>query len=309
MRTYLKITSPWYQLCIFLLLLGGAIVLTSAISTLILVSRGALISGQHGVSRFDLDNPAVVSLMKWLQGFSSLAIFLLPALLYAWFSFRYRPIWFLGFHKPDKNVFYALAIGIALLSFPLAGWLGQINERIPLPTSLISMQKDAERELEAFLKIGSPLDIFYNLLVMALLPAICEEACFRGSLQRILIHAFRSPWAGIIVTAILFSAFHMQFQGFLPRFYLGVMLGALYWYSGSLWVSILAHFVINGVQVAATVYYPKMINENPSIPIYMVLLSAAFVTLLLVKLVRESGMDYAKVYEVGAVNEYNEFLS
>jgi membrane protease YdiL (CAAX protease family) len=309
MKTYLKITSPWSQLCILLLLLGTAILLTGEISSLILVSRGALISGQQGASRFDLDNPAVVSLMKWLQGFSSVSIFLLPAVLYAWFSFRYRPIWFLGFHKPDKTVFYALALGIALFSFPFAGWLGQINEQIPLPASLMTMEKEATRELEAFMKAGSPLDILYNLLVMALLPAICEEALFRGSLQRILIHAFKNPWVGIIVTAILFSAFHMQFQGFLPRVFLGILLGALYWYSGSLWVNILAHFVINGVQVIAAIFYPKMINDNPTIPIYMALLSAVFVTFLLVKLARESGMTYANVYEVGAVNEYNEFLS
>ncbi|MDR3715522.1 MAG: CPBP family intramembrane metalloprotease [Puia sp.] len=309
MRTYLKIKSPWSQLSVFLLAYAGTMILTSSVAMLIMMSKGVIISGKRGMDAFDLNDPAVVSLLKWIQGASSIGIYLLTGMIYAWFSFRHRPIWFLGFHKPEKTVFYALALGLALLSFPLAGWLGEVNQHIPLPASLISAEKDADKQVEAFMKAGGTTGVLSNLFVMALLPAICEEACFRGSLQRILIHLFKSPWLGILVAAALFSAFHFQFQGFLPRFFLGVVLGALYWYSGSLWVSILAHFVINGVQVLVASGYSKTALENASIPVYMVILSAVLTGFLLKKLAGESWMTYAKVYEVDAVNEYNQFLS
>ena len=309
MRSYLKVQSPWSQLSIFLLSLVGALVFTSSITLGIMGARGIHISGQEGISAADLSNPGLVNVLKWMQGFSSLGIFLLPAVFYAAVCFRYRPIWFLGFHQPEKRIFFGLALALALFALPFAGWLGELNEHIKLPASLMTYEKHADSELEAFMKTGSFSDVLLNLFIMALLPAICEEACFRGSLQRILIHLCKSPWVGILLTALLFSAFHMQFQGFLPRFFLGIVLGALYWYSGSLWVSILAHFMINGVQVIAAVYFPKMASENPSVPVFMALASGLIVIILLVKLSRESAMNYARVYEVDKVNERNEFIS
>ncbi len=309
MRTYLKITSPWTQLGLFMGLLAGAMIITYTVSAQALVSMGLVVIQDGNRPHFNLADPHVVSLLKLLQGFSSLGIFLLPSLLYALMSFRYRPVWFLGFHPAEKNTFYLLAIGLAFISLPLAGWLGEINQHVNLPASLKGYEKDADAQMEAFLRAKTPMGVFINIFIIAFLPAVCEEACFRGSLQRILIHAFKSPWGGIVVTAIFFSAFHMQFEGFLPRVFLGLVLGVLYWYSGSLWVSILAHFVINGIQVAASIYYPKMVHENPSVPLSMALLSAVLVVLLIIRSARLSDLTYSKVYEVEKVNETNEFIS
>ena len=41
----------------------------------------------------------------------------------------------------------------------------------------------------------------------------------------------------------------MQFFGFLPRFFLGIILGYLFYYSGNLWMSIIAHFINNALAV------------------------------------------------------------
>lgn len=150
------------------------------------------------------------------------------------------------------------------------------------------------------------MDVVINVFIIALLPAIFEEVCFRGVLQRILIQMFKNPWTGIIVTGAFFSAFHMQFQGFLPRMFLGILLGAVYWYSGSLWVSILAHFFTNAVQVIAATYYPKMIEEDPSVPFYWALLSLVIVIGLLTVLRRRSTVSYAEVYG-SHQNEYDGF--
>jgi len=305
MNKTLKISSPWSQLGLFMLLLGGSLILTTVITGAILLARTGLDGVRPG--GMNLEDPRFTGVLKLIQAVSTVTIFLLPALLYARLTSRERPLDFVGFRPARRNIFYLLAVAILLCSFPLEGWLGEINKQMPLPAWMINMEKDADKQIIAFLRVGSPIDIVINVLVIAVLPAICEEACFRGGVQRILIQIFKSPWAGIVVTAIFFSAFHMQFEGFLPRMFLGILLGAIYWYSGSLWASILAHFFTNGVQVVAVSFYPKMITENPSVPVYAALISLAIVVGLLSVLRRRSTTSYAQVYESVTVDEFPGF--
>ncbi|RYG46859.1 MAG: CPBP family intramembrane metalloprotease, partial [Chitinophagaceae bacterium] len=93
---------------------------------------------------------------------------------------------------------------------------------------------------------------------MAFLPAVCEEALFRGGLQNFLNRGTNMPWMSIIVVSILFSLAHFSFYGFLSRFFLGIVLGAVFHYSGKLWLSILAHFINNAL--AITVLYISIKN-------------------------------------------------
>jgi membrane protease YdiL (CAAX protease family) len=175
-------------------------------------------------------------------------------------------------------------------------WLGELNQRLPMPEWMKIMEKDAGKQMEAFLKAKNGFDIAINVFVIALLPAFCEEICFRGALQRIIIQLARNPWVGIIVTSILFSALHLQFQGFFPRVMLGIVLGALYWFSGSLWPSILAHFVNNAVQVIAVSASPELATKNPTMPVYYGLLSALVVGIILYYYQARSTQTYASVY-------------
>ena len=305
LKNYLKISSPWSQLGLFFGLLGGGLILASVLSVAILTAKG--VATGHGNP--DLSDPGLTGALKLIQGLSTVIIFAIPALLYARLTFREDPDYFLGFRKAEKNIFYLLAVALLLFSFPVEGWLGQLNKGLPLAPWMIKMEEDADKQIDIFLRVSSPVDVYVNLFLIALLPAVCEEACFRGALQRILIHAFKSPWAGIIVTGIFFSAFHMQFQGFLPRMFLGILLGLIYWYSGSLWVSILAHFFYNGLQVAAISFYPKLLHENPSVPVYTALISLVIVVGLLSVMRRQSVTTYTRVYEPESGKEYDEFPS
>jgi uncharacterized protein len=305
MNKYLKISSSRSQLALFLVLIGAAWIVAIILSSIILIAKlGVPVSG-HG--SMDLSDPRLDGILKPLQGLSTIIIFGVPALLFARFTYRSRNLYFLGFRKAEKNSFYILAVAILLLSFPMEGWLGQLNRGIPLPDWMLRMENDASKQISVFLKADSPLDIINNIIIIALLPAICEEACFRGVLQRILIRTFKSPWAGIIVTAAFFSAFHMQFQGFLPRMFLGILLGAIYWYSGSLWASILAHFFTNGVQVVAASFYPKMITENPSVPLYAALISMVIVVGLLSVMRGQSKVTYTGVYGLENMQDFDAF--
>ena len=62
------------------------------------------------------------------------------------------------------------------------------------------------------------------------------------------------------MAAFLFSAMHMQFYGFVPRLLLGAMLGYLFVWSGSLWLSVLAHFVNNASAIIFTYLYQQQMS-------------------------------------------------
>jgi membrane protease YdiL (CAAX protease family) len=290
---------------IFLGLFGGAYIISSVLAGAFILAKGIPI---ENIDAIDWTRPGMVSTMKWIQGFSSIMIFLLPAVLYAWISFSNRSFYFLGLKRAEKSGMYGLAVLVIMLAFPFVIWLGVLNQDIPLPDWMTAIERDTAKQMEALLKVNKPIDLVVNVIIVAFLPAICEELCFRGALQRILIQCTKSPWAGIIIASVLFSALHLQFQGFLPRMFLGIVLGMLYWYSGSLWTSILAHFVYNGVQVIAVSFAPEYVTQNPTIPVFAGLISAGIVFILLWLYAKLSTVTYSKVYETDRLNVSNQYL-
>ena len=110
------------------------------------------------------------------------------------------------------------------------------------------MEESAKALTERFLNTSSIGMMFVNLFVMAALPAVCEEMMFRGWLQRRLSRSVNIHVA-VWVSAFVFSAIHFQFYGFIPRMLIGAALGYLYFYTGSLWAPIIAHFTNNAAAV------------------------------------------------------------
>jgi hypothetical protein len=104
-----------------------------------------------------------------------------------------------------------------------------------------------------FLNVSSIGGFAINIIILAFMPAIGEELLFRGLVMKWIGKSLKNIHINIIITAIIFSAFHLQFYGFLPRFLLGVLLGYTYYWSQSLWASIWLHFTNNAVTVS--IYY------------------------------------------------------
>jgi membrane protease YdiL (CAAX protease family) len=302
---HLRVKSPWSQLGLFLGLFGGAFILASFVMATVVVARGLPL---NGLDKLDWSVPHTLTTMKLVQALSSVIIFLLPAIVFALITFNGKPFFFLGI-RPAKPQMVLLAMLCILIAMPFVMWLGDLNQRIPLPEWMTRLEKDAGKQMSQFLKAGNSFEVAMNVFIIALLPAVCEEVCFRGVLQRIIINITKNPWTGIIITGVLFSAFHFQFQGFFPRVFLGIILGALYWYSGSLWTSILAHFVNNAVQVIAVSYAPEYIDKNPSLPAFAALVSGLGVMGILWLYKSYSTVTYEKVYEPDELNRSNEFLA
>jgi hypothetical protein len=136
-------------------------------------------------------------------------------------------------------------------------------------------------------------------LLVGVLAAVGEELFFRGILQRILIQVCKSPWGGIVFTAAIFSAFHGQFMGFIPRMILGIILGALYWYSGSIIPAMAGHFIYNSGQLIL-VYLKVADMDSKTVPGTMTwivgIASLAIVIFLLNYLRKNSLTTYEKMF-------------
>jgi membrane protease YdiL (CAAX protease family) len=306
MRGHLRIKSPLSQLALFLGAFGVAFILTQILSVVIFQANGIKILD---IEHIDWKDAHVITVFKVVQALSSVLMFMLPAFLYALFTFTGRYGYFLGFRNAEKSNMYMLAIVGILLAMPFVFWLGKLNEGIPLPDGLTKLEEQTAQQMSAFLKVRTSTDIVINVFIIALLPAVAEELCFRGALQRILIHISRSPWVGIVVTAILFSSLHLQFSGFLPRMFLGIVLGAFYWYSGSIWTSILAHFVNNAVQVIAASYAPQYIDKNPESPMLAAIVSGIVIWAILWFFQKQSTITYSKVYKTDDITPTNQFMA
>lgn len=212
----------------------------------------------------DLDNPDVLSSLKLMQILSGgFGMFLLPALVSALF-FGIKP----GSYLQTDNFFsirsFLLILLIAFASVPFINWMVEINSAMKLPSALSSLEqwmKDSEAEAtrltEAFLKVNSTGDLITNLFMIALLPALSEEFFFRGVIQKTFSQMTKNIHAGVILGAIVFSAIHMQFYGFLPRMMLGIFLGYLLVWSGSIWLPVAAHFINNASAVILSYYEQK----------------------------------------------------
>ncbi|QJD96346.1 CPBP family intramembrane metalloprotease [Mucilaginibacter robiniae] len=163
---------------------------------------------------------------------------------------------------------------IMVASTPILQVLINFNQRMVLPQWLKgledwmrSSEQMAQKAMMAMLQMNTVWDCIVNVLLIGLLTAFVEELMFRGCLQTILVRWTKSTHAAIWITAALFSAFHMEFFGFLPRLMLGVLFGYFAAWSGSIWPAVWAHFINNGTDVVLVyLYQHKKLAGNPDSP-------------------------------------------
>jgi len=195
------------------------------------------------------------SFLYIFQLINQIGMFILPPLLFA-YLFSTHSSSYLKISRMPLLIILLLA-GLSVFTIlPFLNWLAEINTHMTFPGVLAGVGEwmkakeiQADQLTEVFLQVKSPAGLALNLLVIALIPALGEELLFRGLLQRLLGEWTRNIHVGVILTAFIFSALHLQFFGFLPRFLLGLMLGYLLEITQSLWVPIFAHFVNNATLV------------------------------------------------------------
>jgi membrane protease YdiL (CAAX protease family) len=160
-----------------------------------------------------------------------------------------------------------IVLVVMFMAFPAIEFLSNINQQMVLPTWLKWMREsedNAAKLMDAMLNMKTIPAMVFDVIFIALVPAIVEEFMFRGALQTIFVRWTKNVHAAVWITAILFSAFHMEFFGFLPRLLLGALLGYFVAWSGSIWPAVLGHFINNATDVILTYLYSQKASKiNP----------------------------------------------
>ena len=225
----IKNTTTASKLLIFLLLFAFGLIFSGIL--------GMFVTNMRGGGITDITNLQITQICSQLVGF------LLPPLLYV-LLVKEEPFNYLGFNKLPK--WSLLGILAMFTVIPFVAAVSEWNDGITFPESMKGIETTLRnlKELNDSTseKMMNESNLFVAILIFGFLAAVSEEILFRGVIQQAFVKLFKNAHIGIIVTALVFSAFHGDFYGFFPRFILGLMLGYMFWMSGSIWASIIMHF-------------------------------------------------------------------
>nr|WP_321453658.1 CPBP family intramembrane glutamic endopeptidase [uncultured Carboxylicivirga sp.] len=228
------------------------------------------------IFNIDINSPEEIyknlAFLRSIQILQSIFVFILPAGLAV----------YLLYSKDDNIIpgngrftihFFVLAILTIVFSQLFVGWTASINQQLQLPefmsgiTNWITTKEDQASEItDLMLTTHNWRDKVITVFLVSVLPAIGEEWIFRGLIQRELQNIFKNYHLAVLITAIIFSAVHVQFLTFLPRFILGLMLGYMMVFSRNIWMPITAHFTNNFMGIMVYMVYQKDVDsiQNPS---------------------------------------------
>jgi membrane protease YdiL (CAAX protease family) len=260
----LKSTNGFVQLIVFFAIIFCVSILAS-------IFTGVVVGFKCGGSLPDalrvLQNiNEYPSFLREFLFISQLGTFVFPPLIAAYlYSENYKAYLYLD--TPVNRPVLVWTIVSMIVVLPALNLITQLNQNLSFPEALKgfenwlrTMDEAQARQMEAILRTDSVWAYVYNILVIAVFAAVGEELTFRGVLQNICGTAFRNKHVVIWVVAIIFSGFHLQFFGFVPRVLLGAYLGYLLYYTKNIWIPMAAHFTNNFIGV--TLY--RIYQDNPS---------------------------------------------
>ena len=225
-------------------ILAALIVLGLIIGTVIGVGY-VIVSGNDATS---------LNSLRFIQISSQIFTFALPPIIYAMLV-KEKPFKSLGF---KKSTILWLILGVAMMYtiLPLNSIFTEWNANIKFPESLASfeklmqdLQENATEIMMRFINVDTIGGLILNLFMIAGLAALGEELLFRSVIQTSLIRICKNAHIGIFIASAIFSLFHMEFYGLLPRLVLGLLMGYMYYYSRSIWIPMAMHFANNGTIV------------------------------------------------------------
>ncbi len=240
--------SSWKQLA-YLLVMVGVLIMIVNICTFIFIKL-------YVPQAFGLNQSAMMMeygyIFKWLNVGDSILILFVPPFLLAWIQDR-QPIRRIGLYNHFNGKHFFLIVCLTPFLMLSTGIFTQITQAIPIPhmwyKKALQLEMDYNKTVIAIMQMKGIGDLFISITIVALLPAIVEEVFFRGTLQPILTNIFKSAWGGIIITAFIFSIIHDSYFGLLARWEMGIILGAVFYYSRCIWLNILLHFFNNAYAV------------------------------------------------------------
>ncbi len=248
--------SPFAKVIFSLFIIFLSLLFTLMIGTIIAIPIFGINFFTNPEILSDIKNPDYIPFFKYFQIVQSVGIFIIPPLIAAKLFNNNKTE---NYYRFDINPGYIIILLTLIVMFtiqPLINLLIEINNKMVFPESLKNIEtwmKQSEQNAtelsNSFLIMKSTGAFILNIFMMAIIPAIGEELLFRGLFQRLLKEWTGNIHLSIIITAIAFSAMHLQFYGFIPRCLLGALFGYLLLWTGSIWVPIFAHFINNATAV------------------------------------------------------------
>jgi membrane protease YdiL (CAAX protease family) len=258
---YSEIPKPWYYLIILVVLFFAGMFV------------GQFLGLAISILAYDIklsEVPALLSLpfteekratLLLLQGLGALGGFIIAGIVYLAIVERI-PLSRI-FNLKNFNLWALILAVIIVVSFMFVNTIFiEWNMNITFPDFMRGFEnwaREKEEELsmvtEFLTEFSSTKQFIVVFIVVAVLPAIGEELIFRGILQNKFFIYFKNIHVAILLSAILFSGFHLQFYGFIPRLFLGILFGYIYYWSGNLWYPVLGHFINNGFTLVLIYLY------------------------------------------------------
>lgn len=208
--------------------------------------------------------------------------FLIPAWIYV--KLIPRPLGaMLQFRPIDRKQDILWIVMLTAPTLAAVMGLSQIMMQLPFGDMAKQMQEQRNELEQAALQMQTIPQLLSRLLVIALLPAFCEEIFFRGLVQRFMLTFIKSPLPAIIISSILFAALHSSIYNLLPIVLAGTVLGYLYYKTGNIWNNIILHFLINGVQIVLNYFSTEDSGEERlSIAVAITLLVAGLALIIFI---------------------------
>ncbi len=250
-RNHMKLGS---RLLLLLGLMGAGMIVASVVSVL-LVNQGLL--------------PMLIA--------QDVLAFILPAIA-AMMVFYYRPLEVMGLNKAPTLMSLLIIVLFYVVSLPAMNWIVELNEAMSLPSWMSGIEtwmratEDAASEAtQSILDIHTWPELCATVFVVGLMAGLSEEILFRGAMLRTMEDSRLGIHVVVWIVAIVFSAFHVQFYGFIPRMLLGLWLGYLFVWTRSLWVPIIAHTLNNSTVVVMNYLsnkgiVPEGFGDNLGVP-------------------------------------------
>ena len=208
-----------------------------------------------------------ITLTRIALTIQDLLLFICPALCAA-YLFGGNPIKYLqADHAPRAGAIAGIALCL-FFAIPAMNLIIEWNESITFPSSLSGLEAwlkaqeaNAQSLTAEMMQMSNLAELLVMILIVGILTGIGEEFVFRGILQRLFLNKFHDPHIAVWTTAILFSAVHFQFYGFVPRMLLGAFFGYLLVWSGNIWLPVIAHALNNSLSVIGA-YMQKGAEEG-----------------------------------------------
>ncbi len=242
---------------------------------------------QRTIDSLDENSPiGIRNFVRIATLLNHLTMFVAPALLFG--ILLYQSEWRSFFkltHIPNLTL---VVLGVLMIwaAFPLIQYFFMLNKALPLPDWMRPMEANVNSSIKGLLHTEQSYEFWFNLCIIALIPAIGEELIFRGIGQQLCLKWLeKQPHLAIWLVAAVFSAIHGQFEGFFPRMFLGAILGYVFYWSQNLWVSIAVHFANNAIQIIVQHLYANQVSnvdldKTDNVPWWGAVLSLGLVLLL-----------------------------